>query len=113
MSVVQHSRHRSSVLQGLAVTHVGPAHSLTPTGLPAFLAYLALTPAAVSACRALLVRSRSALLGPPSAIRVCPVSSQPTTVEVACCALQENTHLTGAVKLANQANSQPMIWSAA
>ena len=113
MSAVQHSRHRFSVLQGLAVTHVLLAHSLTPRGLPASLAHLALTPAAVSACLALLVRSRLALLGPPSAIRVCPVSSQPMIAEVASCALQENTHLTGAVELANQANSLPMIWSAA
>ena len=109
MSAVQHSRHRSSVLQGLAVTHVLQAHSLAPTGPLASLAYLALTPAVVFACRALLVRSHLALLGRPSAIPVCPVNSQPTTAEVASYAPQENTHRTGAVRLANRANSQPMI----
>ena len=109
MSALQHGRHRFSVLQGLAVTYVLLARSLTPTGLPASLAHLALTPAAVFACRALLVRSHLVLLGRPSAIPVCPVNSQPTTAEVASCAPQENTHLTGAVKLANQANSLPTI----
>ena len=109
MSALQHGRHRFSVLQGLAVTHALQAHSLTPTDLLASLAHPALTPAAVFACLALLVRSHLALLGPPSAIRVCPESSQQTTAEVASCAPQENTHLTGAVKLANQANSLPTI----
>lgn len=109
MSAVQHSQHRSSVLQGLSATHALQAHSLMPRDRLASLAHLALTPAVVFACLALLVRSRLVLLGPPSAIRVYPVSSQPTTAEAASCAPQENTHLTAAAKLANQANSLPMI----
>ena len=113
MLTLQHGQHRSSVLQGLAVTHALQARSLTPTDLLASLAHPVLTPAAVFACLALLVRGRSVLLGPPSVIRVCLVSSQPTTAEVASCAPQENTHLTGAVKLANQANNLPIIGSAA